>query len=166
MLHLTIKADFKEYMKLMYWLIYRKTAMQLVTFMGLGMVIMAVLAYSGIVVLEGYNNSLPQFVLGMGIAFVFPATLYYTFKKGFYRPNGLHQTINYEFTYEGVKVHSDLSSYEEDYNPTYVVEEFNYWFVIFSGKTALYFIPKKDLGSHTDEFISLMEKSGMRLKLK
>ncbi|GLB47800.1 hypothetical protein [Neptunitalea lumnitzerae] len=165
MVAFTSKIEFKDYIKLIFKILYRKTSMRLITLGGIGTFIYALINYLGLVQPE--DPAATRFLfIGIAIVVVMPAFLYYNHRKGFYKRNGLHQTISFEFDEVSVKSASEVSSFEENYDPSYIVEEFDNWFVIFREKTALYIIPKEALGNQLPAFRTLMEDSGMYLKLQ
>ncbi|MES2061863.1 MAG: YcxB family protein [Bacteroidota bacterium] len=165
---MTIKTQiaFKEYLKLMYFLTYRKGWTIYVSIIGAIMFISAILA-----LLHVYDYQTdPTFALvfGVFVIFVLPGSIYFSAKKNFASNKRLQEEIEYEFTGGKMIIRGNSFSSELGLNECFKIEELKQWFLVYQSKQTANFIPKANLGQHELDELRYIFKglSGVKIKVK
>ncbi|MDB5127649.1 MAG: hypothetical protein JWQ85_1881 [Mucilaginibacter sp.] len=153
--HITFKTQisFKEYLKLMYLLTYRKGWTIYVSIIGIVMFIGGILTLMHVSDFE----SDPTFALMFGsfVIFVLPISIYFSAKKNFTSNKRLQGEIEYEFTDDKMMVRGNSFSSELGLNETFKIEELKQWFLIYQSKQTANFISKANLSEQ--ELIELRD---------
>lgn len=134
------KVEFNEYLKLMYYQIYKKKSIILITLFSLAMSIPAILYYLGVLDINYTTPPFLQLSFGFGVVILLPLILFYTIKKGY--NNVLQETIKYTFSEEGVGIAGDTFNANLKWEYILKIEELNNWILIYQNKLAVNYLPK------------------------
>jgi hypothetical protein len=152
------KLDFKDYLKLSYLLTYRKPLMVWITFVGAVMLVLGLRAV--IETRQSDSNSIYQIVFGLVMSVLAPLSILWSARKHFASNARIHETIEYEFDLQRIKVKGESFYSEIDWEKTYKVWEISEWFLIYQNNLVFNIIPKRFL---TDiqlvEFRNLLRQS-------
>jgi hypothetical protein len=160
------QISFKEYLRLMYLLTYRKGWTIYISVIGIVMFISAILAFMHV---YDYQRD-PTFALIFGafVIFVLPVSVYLSAKKNFASNKRLQEVIEYEFAGDKMIVRGNSFSSELGLNQTFKIEELKQWFLIYQSKQTANFISKSNLSEQ--ELSELREifngLAGVKVKLK
>jgi len=135
------KVSFKEYVKLMYGLAYKKPIMIFLIFVALAVIFWIAFYYLGI-----FNLPKPiiyQYItLGL-ICVVQPIAIYLTIRKNYYSSNNLRETLKMEFTLEEIKITAESFYMEVYWNKVFKIVEQANWFLVYHNSLSAIIIPKK-----------------------
>ncbi|RYU91944.1 YcxB family protein [Mucilaginibacter terrigena] len=165
---MTIKTiiTFKEYLKLMYYLTYRKGWTIYVSIIGLVMFITGILSLLNISDLQAD----PTFALFFGaFAVIFlPISIYFSAKKNFSSNKRLQEEIEFEFAGDKMTVKGSSFSSELGLNEVFKIEEIKQWFLIYQSKQTANFISKANLSEQQINELRGIFKglTGVKIKLK
>lgn len=163
---ITTKITFKEYVRLMFILTYRKPLTAFVTFLGVYSLAAIVLFYSGY---DSYFNepSMIQIMLMIVLLVLIPFSVYYNAKKLFASQARIQEEIIYEFTDDKIKLTGESFNVEQTWEKTYKVVELKSWVLIYQSKLVANIIPKKAFDDKLEEFRSLVRsKTFLQQKLR
>lgn len=160
------KISFKEYLKLMYYLTYRKGWTIYVSIIGLVMLVTGILSLLKISDLQ----SDPTFALFFGaFAVIFlPISIYFSARKNFASNKRLQEEIEYKFIDGKMIVRGNSFSSELGLSETFKIEEIKNWFLVYQSKQTANFISKSDLSGQelTELRFIFNELSGVKVKMK
>ncbi len=159
------KLEFKDYLRLMYALTYKKPTIVFLSFVGLIMFVGSLLYFMGFNI-PFDDTPYFQLILGFFIVGYLPFSIYRTAKKNFYSHGKLQEKMIYEFTTDKIKVTGATFSSEMDWSKTYKIKEINRWVLIYPSRNIFNLIPKDSIGENIDEFRSLIRTKNIKQKLK
>ena len=139
---ITTKLTFEEYLKVMYAIAYKNWRVRFFTFIGL------LILTSTIVVL--FNKETKDFpysslIMGLGLAFSTPISLYFQLKKNYQANAALQQGVTYTFTKEGVELKGEsFNSQLKWIHISKVVEQKGY-FLLYQPNATVMIVAKKEL---------------------
>lgn len=148
--------NFNDYLKLSYILFYKNRWIIYISIIGLLMLFIAGLYYSGIAPNIYTKDSPPYFQLffGLFILIGIPGSVYFSARRNFKADERLQEEIEYEFTNDKYKLTGNSFSNEMTWDKTYKIQELRNWFLIYRNKNVVNPIPKKNL---TQEQIKYLE---------
>ncbi|HZL09911.1 MAG TPA: YcxB family protein [Prolixibacteraceae bacterium] len=128
------KLSFKRYVKLCYYISYQNVITILLTIIGLVMLVLSILSFSGIT----YFNQPPTFQLmfGLILCYVIPAGIYGTARKRFKSNSRINELITYVFTNELIHINGESFKTEMTWNKLYKIKELNNWILIYITKDS------------------------------
>ena len=136
-----VRVTFKEYVRLLYGLTYRKPIMIFLLCVA-GAMVMWIIGF--------YGNILPvpkpayyQYLTLILIAVIQPLVIYNTIRRNYYSSNPLKEKLEIEFTDEEIKMQGDSFYMELTWRKTYKVVELKHWFLIYQNNLSAIIIPKK-----------------------
>ncbi len=159
------KLQFKDYLKLMYILTYRKPVMILLTILGSLMFVGAIFYFLGFQVPVDEPPYF-QIVFGFFIIAVLPFSVYRSSKKNFISHGRLQEKITYEFTEEKMKQTGESFNSEMDWSKIFKVQELRNWILIYQSKQLANILPKSSFGDNLNEFKNLVKSKNIKAKLK
>lgn len=139
---ITTNLTFEEYLKVMYAVAYKNWRVRFFTFIGL------LILTSTIAVL--FNKETKDFpysslIMGLGLAFSTPISLYFQLKKNYQANAALQQGVTYTFTKEGVELKGEsFNSQLKWVNISKVVEQKEY-FLLYPPSSTVMIVAKKEL---------------------
>lgn len=156
---------FKEYLKLMYILTYRKGWMIFILIIGIVMFVGSTLYFLGF---EIPADSPPYFqiVFGFFIIFLMPISVYFSAKRNYTSQQRLKEKIIYEFTNEKIIINGESFHSELDWDKTFRVQELNGWILIYQSRLTANILTKESFGEHLAEFKSLVRSKNIKSNLK
>src|SRR5207253_7183381 len=123
------RITFKQYLKLLFTLTYRRPIMILVVIVGL---------FSLTWILNGQFNFLLlpsptfyQYITLILVAVIQPLVIYTTIRKNYHSSNHLKEPLEIEFTGSQVKIKGKSFYTELDWEKTFKIVELKNWFVIY-----------------------------------
>jgi len=165
----TTKIEFKEYLKLMYILTYRKWRTIFITIIGIGMFVFLLLYYLGIINAGTKTyNPIFQFVFAILVVLGLPFSVYRMAKKNFSSHTRLQENIEYDLSVDKMKTKGESFNSELDWSKTYKIEEISNWFLIYQSKQVANLISKKNITeTQINEMRAIFKaQKGVILKLK
>lgn len=159
------KIVFKDYIKLMFLLTYRKPAMVLFTIIGLVMIVFS-LGY--FLDLNNMYESAPYVPGFLGFVFVFflPLSIYLGAKRNFSSNGRLNERIKYEFNEDRILITGESFTSQLNWEKTYKVAELNHWILIYQNRQVANVIPKESFKDQLTEFRALIKSKNIKQKLK
>lgn len=139
---ITTKLTFEEYLKLMYAVAYKNWRIRFFTFIGL------LIITSSVAVLfskQVQNFPYSSLLMGLGLVFFTPVSLYFQLKKNYQANTALQQQVAYGFTKEGVELKGEsVRSQFKWVNISKVVEQKGY-FLLYQPNATVMIVAKKEL---------------------
>ncbi|MGV8826727.1 MAG: YcxB family protein [Breznakibacter sp.] len=158
------KMEFKDYVKLMYLLTYRRRGMIFTNIMGLFFLVFSVMYFIGFIEISEFPW-LPV-VFPIVVLFVVPISIYYSAKKNYNTHARLQEKITYEIDSELIKIYGESFNSEMTWEKTYKVLELNDWFLFYQNKLVANIIPKKFIGDKRYELREIVRNQKVKSKLK
>lgn len=149
------KISFKQYVKLLYGLTYKKPIMIVILCVAFAMMTW-ITAY--------YLNFLPvpkptyyQYLTLILITAVQPLVIFWTVKRNYESSSHLKEKLEIEFTDKEIKITGDSFYTELTWAKTYKVVELKDWFMIYQNTLSAILIPKKSfLLNQNEEFKQML----------
>lgn len=139
---ITTKLTFEEYLKLMYAVAYKNWRIRFFTFIGL------LIITSSVAVLfskQVQNFPYSSLLMGLGLVFFTPVSLYFQLKKNYQANAALQQQVAYGFTKEGVELKGEsFHSQFKWIHISKVVEQKGY-FLLYQPNATVMIVAKKEL---------------------
>ena len=139
---ITTKLTFEEYLKLMYAVAYKNWRIRFFTFIGL------LIITSSVTVLfskQVQNFPYSSLLMGLGLVFFTPVSLYFQLKKNYQTNTALQQQVAYGFTKEGVELKGEsFHSQLKWIHISKVVEQKGY-FLLYQPSSTVMIVAKKEL---------------------
>jgi len=139
------KVSFKEYVKLLYSLAYRKPIMRLLIGVSVLTLLWIVLFYLHIFDLP--KPIIYQYITLLLIAVVQPIVIYSTIWQNYHSSNHLRETLEMELTEEEIKITGESFYMEILWQKMFKIVEEPHWFLIYQNNLSAILIPKKELSS-------------------
>ena len=143
------KISVEDYIKLNYILFYRRGMMIFLTIVGVLMLLVVFLYYSGIAPRIFAEGTVPfvQIIVGFSMVVGMPILIYFSSKKSFLSNLRLNEEIEYDFTYDKMKVTGESFSSELNLDKTFKIQELKDWFLVYQNNIVFNPIPKHTLNS-------------------
>lgn len=165
------KIEFNEYLKLMFFLTYRKGWYIFLSVIGVVFFVNSTLSFTEIFKVNSTidnDNTLSEFVFGILIVFLLPFLMYLRFKSTYFSNARIQEPIVYEFLNDQMKITGESFNSEADWSKTNKIEETRKWFLIYESKLSAHLIPKRNLSQ--EQIIDLRKileaLKDVRVKLK
>jgi hypothetical protein len=160
------QITFREYIRLLYGLIYRKPVMILLMLVDLAMIVWIAGFYSGVLPLP--EPTIYQYITLVLITIVQPLVIFNTLWRSYRSSNHLQEMLEIEFTDQEIKMQAESFFMEIKWEKVFKVVEYRNWFLIYQNTLSAIIIPKGDFrGGELPEFISLLKKiKGIPVYLK
>lgn len=162
------RINFKEYLKLSYILTYKIRWAVFISIIGLLMLVVTGLYYSGLTPEIFVNVSPPYFQLLFGLFVVagIPLSVYFAAKKNFASSPRLQEEIEYEITNEKFKLTGTSFSSDMTWDKTYKIQELKNWFLIYQNRRVANLIPKSEMSPEQVESLRNLFRTFRNVKLK
>ena len=160
------QLEFNKYVKLMYFLSYRKPVNIIISLVGILMIAVSVAYYFGF---DKYIKEKPtlQLLFGVYVLVFFPGFLYYQARRSFNTKSRLWERVTYEFTDEKIDIFGESFSSEIPWDKVYRVEELKNWILLYQTKLQANLIPKESfVDDQLEEFRKMIRSKGIRNKFK
>lgn len=143
-LDMTIKTkiSFREYVKLLYGLAYRKPLMIVILCVDLVMICWITGYYARILPLP--KPLIYQYITVFLITIVQPSVIYLTIWHNYHSSNHLREPLEIGLTQAQVKIKGDTFYTEIHWEKMFRVDELNKWFLIYQNNLSAIILPKKD----------------------
>ena len=159
---ITTHVSFKEYLKLLFVLTYKKPMMRF-------LVLIAIMTLIWITIFYLHISHLPKPSFYQYIIIIQPVAIYSTIRKNYYSSSYLNETLKIEFTKKQIRITSDSFYIELKWEKTHKVQELKNCFLIYENNLSAIIIPKKCL-NHKDEefkeFFKALPQKSVHLKVK
>ncbi|AWI26595.1 YcxB family protein [Flavobacterium pallidum] len=159
------KINSKDYLRLCFYLTYRKPFTIIFTTLSFVLIVMGILQLTG-----RFYFGLDAMFTGLFAFYILfiPAMLYFKAARNFASNKRIQQPVEYEFTKEKMISKGAGFISESALDGLYRVEETRDWFLVYQSKLVANLIPKKDM--MPDEITGLRNifknLSGIKLRLK
>ena|SRR5690554_2135107 len=156
--------EFKDYVKLMYNLTYRRPGMKIASKMGIFLFAFTIMYFIGIV----ESTEFPWLPIAFSVLIIFgmPLSVYYSAKKNYNTHARLQEKITYEISDELIKITGESFNSEMSWDKTYKVLELKNWFLFYQNKLVANIIPKEFVGNQTKELREIIKRQNIKCKLK
>ena len=144
-MNVTVNISYREFMRLNFFLAYRKRGGIITVLVGLLFLLSSALHFVGITLID-----IPiqfQLLLGLMITFLLPLTIYKNYRKSYYSNHLLQENINYEFAKDRLKLSGAAFSSEVEWNKIFKIVELKSGFLIYTSVRSSNLIPKKDMSA-------------------
>ncbi len=164
-MHVTVTVSFKEYLKLLYAITYRKPIM---------IIILCVDFIMWLWIVSFYTHLLPlpepvyyQYATIVLITIVQPLVIYYTIRRNYYSSNHLREKLKIEFTEKEIKIQGESFYMELMWTKTYKTIELKHWYLIYQNNLSAVIIPKKSFKSRQEKLFKelLLSIKGLHKRL-
>jgi hypothetical protein len=150
------RISFKEYLKLMYGLTYRKPIMILILAIDLAMIIWIAGYYLHVLSLP--KPTIYQFITLILITVVQPLVIFHTIRQNYKSSNHLGESLEIELTNSEIKMRGESFFTEIKWNKIFKIVEHNNWFLIYQNTLSAIVIPKKSFRQgEREEFINILK---------
>lgn len=162
------RINFNDYFKLNYILTYKNRWAIYISIVGLLMLAVTVLYYSGLTPEIFAKGTTPYFQLFFGLftSIGIPISIYFMAKKNFKTSERLQEEIEYDFTNEKFKLTGNSFSSEMTWDKTYKIQELKNWYLIYQNRKVANLIPKSNLSTDQIEYLRTFFKTFRNVKLK
>ena len=162
------RINFNDYLKLNYTLTYKNRWVIYISIIGLLMLVVTLLYYSGLMPEIFAKENPPYFQLFFGLFTLvgIPSSIYFTAKKNFKTSERLQEDIEYEFTNDKFKLTGTSFSSEMTWDKTYKIQELKNWFLIYQNGKVANPISKRNLSLDQIEYLRNLFKNFKNVKLK
>lgn len=159
------KIEKKDFIKLMYIMVYRKP---IVIFLNLIGILMIIGSVSYILGFKDLFDEPPYFqsVFGLFITILLPLSVWKSAVKNFSSNGRLKEGIIYQFTDSSISIQGNSFKSEMDWKKTYKVIELKKWILIYQNKLVFNVIPKESFGSNLQDFKDLVRKNKIKFRFK
>lgn len=151
------KITFKEYVKLLYGLIYKKPIMKLLVAFAFLMLIWIIIAQFDILSIP--KPTFYQYITLSLISVVQPIVIYSSIWTNYYSSNHLKEKLAIEFDHTTIQVTGDSFFTKLTWEKTYKVVEVEKWFLIYQNNFSAIIIPKKSFTNEQLEKFKQLLKS-------
>jgi hypothetical protein len=151
------QVSFKEYLRLMLGLTYKKPFLVFLLCVGIILIIGSILYLIGFKV---PFDSPPyyQLIFAFSIIFLLPFFVYLSAKKTFSSSGRFQERIVYEFLDDYIKITGESFNSELTWEKTYKITELRNWIFIYQNRLVANIIPKKSFGNNLSEFKELVKR--------
>ena len=151
------KLSFKEYLRLMFLLTYKKPFMVFLSGIGVIMFIGSLFYFLGIKVPVDKPPYF-QLIFGFSIIALLPFSIYRSAKKNFSSSGRLQEKITYEFLEDAIRITGESFNSELTWEKIYKITELRNWILIYQNRLVANIIPKKSFGNSLGEFKEEVKK--------
>ena len=137
------KVTFKEYVKLLYSLVYERLIMKFLICVAIVILLWIIFYY-----LNFFNLPKPiiyQYITLILIVVVQPIVIYITIYRNYNSNNHLRETLEMEITPKEIKIEGESFYLEIKWHKMFKIVEKPNWFLIYQNNLSAIIIPKKDL---------------------
>ncbi|MEO8088532.1 MAG: YcxB family protein, partial [Bacteroidota bacterium] len=155
---MTLKTQitFKEYLKLLLGLTYRKPIMLLILFIDLAMMVWICGYYFSPLPLP--KPTIYQFITLILISIVQPLVIYNTIWRNYKSSTHLGELLEIELTKNEIKIHGESFFLEVKWGKIFKIVEHRNWFLIYQNTLSAIVIPKNDFhGGELEDFIEILK---------
>ncbi|MEY3442734.1 MAG: hypothetical protein RLZZ519_1015 [Bacteroidota bacterium] len=135
------QMELKDFMRLIFFLTYRRPMVLIVTILGFFVTGWGILALAGIIEFSAFS---PGFTLFYGLFFLFwiPVAAYFRGKKQYASSKRSQELRKFEFTMQAIHMESESSNNEYKWASVYEVRFSGKWLLIFLSRSEAIFIPQ------------------------
>jgi GR25 family glycosyltransferase involved in LPS biosynthesis len=135
------KMALKDFMRLVFFLTYRRPMVLLVTFLGIVFSTWGALALVGIIDFAAFS---PGFTLLYGLFFLgwIPAAAYLRGRKQYASSKRSQELRKFEFTPQGIQMETETSNVDYKWSTVYEVKRSGKWVLIYLSRAEAIFIPR------------------------
>jgi hypothetical protein len=150
------QITFKEYLKLLYGLAYRKPIMILLLFVDFAMIVWIGCYYLNLLALP--KPTIYQFITLILISIVQPLVMFNTIWRNYKSSNHLREMIEIELINNEIKIQGESFFTALKWNKIFKIVEHRNWFLIYQNTLSAIVIPKKDFhGAELEEFLEILK---------
>lgn len=136
------KIHFKEYLKLLFGLTYKKPVMRIILCVALAMLLW-ILDYN-LHFLPVPKPEIYQYITLTLTTVVQPIVIFWTIKRNYDSSNHLSEELEIELTQSEIKVRGESFYTEITWKKIFKIDEQENWFLIYQNNLSAIIIPKKD----------------------
>lgn len=157
----TSKLEFQPYLKLMFYLTFRRPIMLLFLIIGGVFILNALFQFT-----PGSQQTSVGLMVGIVMPIYLVTAVYWRTRKIFQTNKRLSERMTYELDSERIRVSGETFASEMDWSGVHKIEELRHWFLIYSSGQTANLVPKSALGGQEEILIDLLKKTGVKRKLK
>jgi hypothetical protein len=151
------QITFKEYLKLLLSLTYRKPIMILILFVDLIMAIWILSYYMDLFFLP--KPTIYQFITLILISIVQPLVIINTIRQNYYSSNHLREQLEIKITETEIKIQGQSFFTEIKMDKLFKIVEYKNWFLFYQNNLSAIVIPKNDFqNGQLEEFTRIVSK--------
>jgi hypothetical protein len=160
-----IKLVRKAYMKLLFFVFYKKPMMIFLSLIGVLMFFGSILYFIGIKIPVDHPPYF-QLVFGFFILFLVPYVIYNTAKKSFSTHGRLKEKFIYEFNEDRYSITGETFRTETVWTINHKIVETKNWVLIYHNKLMINALPKSSFGDNIISFKDLIRQAKVKANLK
>lgn len=150
------QITFKEYLKLLLGLTYRKPMMILILLVDLAMMVWILGYYLDLLPVP--KPKIYQFITLILISFVQPFVIYNTIRQNYNSSSHLKEPLEIEITTSEIRVKGESFYTKILWNKIFKIVEYNNWFLVYQNNLSAIIIHKKDFQSNEqDDFLKIIK---------
>jgi hypothetical protein len=166
-IHIEVKLEFPEFLRLMFFLTYRRPLIILMTALGVVGLIWGILAMAGLI---GVSAFTPEITVAYGLFLLLwiPVAAYFRSRRYYRSSKRMQELRRFDFTQESIQVESASANHEYRWDSIYEVRETGKWLLVFMSRAEAIFIPKSAFSDQKwTAFQALLATiPGLKVKLK
>ena len=170
-MNIQIKLTFKDYLRLMLALTYKKIFIWFMTIIGSIVLLVGLLSLIGAIVgneTSSFIDSLVSILIGLVFTAFIPFLVYLNAKRSYSSNAMIKENIIYEFNQDSMKLKGESFSSEVSWDSIFKVEEIKEWILIYQSKVLVTIIPKNAM--NPDQIAELKgiftSRPGIKIKFK
>jgi hypothetical protein len=155
------KVTFKEYVKLLYSLAYKKAMMKLILAVAVLLLLWIIFYY-----LHIFNLPEPviyQYITMVLILIVQPIVIFITIWRNYYSSNHLRETLKIKISQNEISIEGESFYLEVQWEKLFKIVERRNWFLMYQNNLSAIIIPKKDMSKEEIENLRNILKSLTRV---
>ena len=158
------KVDFKDYVRLMFVLTYRRPGMIVASILGLLLFAFCILYIIGIV--QSVEFPWLPFIYSLIIVLGMPLFVYYSADKNYKTYARLQERITYDISGDLIVMTGESFVTQMTWGKTYKVLELKDWLLLYQNKFVANIIPKSLVGNQIHELREIIKSQNVKQRLK
>jgi len=131
---ITTHLSMKEFIKVNYYLSYKRWSMRLITFIGLLSIILWIIGYA----------SVSALISGLILIVIIPSLLYFSFRRNYQNKNNrISEPITYTFSNDMIECQGESFKSSFTWDKIHMIAESKSWILLYQNKLAANIIPKE-----------------------
>lgn len=139
------KIDFKEFLKTQFYLTYSKGVFIWLSFLGVLMLVAAILGFSNFIPKNVGGNYWMWLVFGIMMTFLMPYSIYSSAKKIFASNKRMTEEITYSLSKDDITFTGESFTSTISWSKTFKIKEVKYFFLVYESHQVANFISKATL---------------------
>lgn len=159
------KLEFKEYLRLLFILTYKRPIVIIVTLLGVAIIAMSLLYFTNIILPNSFEHII-QLILGIFIITYLPFSVWLGAKRTFKTHKLIQETIIYDFQENNVTITGETFNSEIELDKLYRILELKDWFLLYHNNRLMNIVTKPQDSVEIEKLRSILNKVNVKKKLK